>query len=79
MKDAPRHMGYRAAARGQPLDACPFMKVSELPTHTGESFTHWRAKVEAWEQGWYDCVNERPALTAEEAANNGRGISAHPQ
>lgn len=62
MKDAPRHMGYRAAAHGQLLESCPFLRADRLPTRTGENLTHWREKVEAWEQGWHDCVKERAPL-----------------
>ncbi|CUJ21414.1 CrpP-related protein [Achromobacter xylosoxidans] len=62
MEDAPRYLGYRAAARGQLLESCPFMRPDKLPTRTGENLTEWRKKVEAWEQGWHDCVNERPRV-----------------
>lgn len=78
MKDIPRQMGYRAAVLGQLLGSCPFMKVSELPTHTGESIAHWRTKVEAWEQGWHECVNERPALSQhDEAAHDAPEMNSH--
>ncbi|WP_392388258.1 CrpP-related protein [Achromobacter xylosoxidans] len=67
MKDAARHMGYRAAARGQSLESCPFMRADKLPTRTGENLTHWREKVEAWEHGWHECVNARLPLIRDEA------------
>lgn len=62
MQDALRHLGYRAAGRGELLESCPYLRAEKLPGSTGESVTQWRMKVEAWERGWRDCVNDRSPL-----------------
>ncbi len=44
--------GQEAARHGVPLSACPYMKAINMPGHTGESPSKWRAKLTSWEDGW---------------------------
>lgn len=52
MDDAIHRAGQEAARHGVPISACPFMKATNMPGHTGEAVCSWQAKLEAWEAGW---------------------------
>lgn len=52
-------LGALSARLGLTLLDCPFLRARAMPGHTGERPTEWRAKVEAWEEGWRSEVEKR--------------------
>lgn len=52
MHEKIRKQGVLAARRGLTLWDCPYFKAEEMPGHTGETLSSWKAKVDAWEAGW---------------------------
>ena len=53
MNDHVHRAGQEAARYGVPLSACPLMKESNMPSHTGESLPGWRARLASWQAGWH--------------------------
>lgn len=49
-------LGAQAARDGLTLWDCPYYRAAAMPGHTGESISHWRSKVEAWEAGWMEAT-----------------------
>lgn len=52
MDDPVHRAGQEAARYGVPLSACPLMKETNMPGHTGELLPIWRARLALWEAGW---------------------------
>ena len=48
MDDPVHKAGQEAARYGVPLSACPLMKETNMPGHTGESLPIWRARLASW-------------------------------
>ena len=51
-RDDIQKLGAKAARDGLTIWDCPYLKAKEMPGHTGEPISHWKAKVDAWEAGW---------------------------
>jgi len=67
MQDDIRTQGALAARQGLTLWDCPYLKANAMPGHTGESPSQWRAKVDAWEDGWIsEGSRRRPPPTQSE-------------
>ncbi|MGV2862374.1 CrpP-related protein [Achromobacter sp. ESBL13] len=47
-----QNQGAQAARNGWSLFDCPYLRAQQMPGHTGEPISEWRAKVAAWEAGW---------------------------
>nr|WP_302053203.1 CrpP-related protein [Achromobacter pestifer] len=52
-------LGALSARVGLTLLDCPFLRARAMPGHTGERPREWRAKVDAWEDGWKSEVEKR--------------------
>ncbi|WP_338130928.1 CrpP-related protein [Achromobacter denitrificans] len=52
-------LGALSARLGLTLLDCPFLRARAMPGHTGERPREWRAKVEAWEDGWKSEIEKR--------------------
>lgn len=61
MDDPVHKAGQEAARYGVPLSACPLMKETNMPGHTGESLPIWRARLASWEAGWREETEARLA------------------
>ncbi|WP_304503459.1 CrpP-related protein [Achromobacter sp. ACM04] len=62
-RDDIQELGAQAARDGLTLFDCPYFKAEEIPGHTGEELSSWKARVDAWAAGWKYARNvARPPL-----------------
>ncbi len=58
-------LGAKAARDGLTILDCPFLKADQMPGHTGELISRWKAKVDAWEAGWVaETVSREPLASS---------------
>ncbi|WP_092578990.1 CrpP-related protein [Achromobacter sp. NFACC18-2] len=65
-----RKQGALAARQGLTLWDCPYLKAEAMPGHTGGSLSGWKAKVDAWEEGWRTEVQAHSSLPNRKGAQD---------
>lgn len=65
-------LGMEAARSGLTLLDCPYFRAPALPSCTGEDVGCWKQRVDAWELGWRDAMEQRAILVSFEVVDRVR-------